>query len=174
MSDFVTILGNVANDPVRNTTGKGDAVINFRLASTHRWYDNRTGSWIDGQTNWYDVSAFRQLAENAKSSLHMGDPVIVTGRLKLKRWENNGRSGTSAEIEADAIGHNLRLGASAFVKPHRALAEHAEQRSGRAEPSDRAWPADPDPESAWDAPGEDDESSGEHAATTAYEELITV
>ncbi|MDQ0645647.1 single-stranded DNA-binding protein [Microbacterium murale] len=70
-------------------------------------------------TNWYNVSAFRQLADHAKSSLHQGDAVIVTGKLKLREWENAERKGMSADIEAEAIGHDLRWGASAFVKASR-------------------------------------------------------
>lgn len=131
MTDTVTIRGNVANDPVRNTTARGDAVINFRLASPQGWFDNRTGAWTEAETNWYDVSAFRQLAEHAKASLRVGDPVIVTGKLRVRKWESNGRSGTAVEVEADAIGHDLRRGTSAFAKAHRAPATGARELNDR-------------------------------------------
>lgn len=116
MNDTVTILGRVAGDPTRNQTTTGTPVINFRVASPQRRYDQRSQTWIDTGTNWYNVSAFRQLAEHAKASLHSGDGVIVTGRLRIREWESNGRRGTSADIDADAIGHDLRWGASAYVK----------------------------------------------------------
>lgn len=131
MTDTVTIRGNVANDPVRNTTARGDAVINFRLASPQGWFDNRTGAWTEAETNWYDVSAFRQLAEHAKASLRVGDPVIITGKLRVRKWESNGRSGTAVEVEADAIGHDLRRGTSAFAKAHRAPATSARDQADR-------------------------------------------
>lgn len=116
MNDTVTILGRVAGDPTRNQTTTGTPVINFRVASPQRRYDQRSQTWIDTGTNSYNVSAFRQLAEHAKASLHSGDGVIVTGRLRIREWESNGRRGTSADIDADAIGHDLRWGASAYVK----------------------------------------------------------
>ncbi|UJP11143.1 single-stranded DNA-binding protein [Microbacterium sp. KUDC0406] len=171
MSDTVTILGNVASDPLRNTTNRGDAVIRFRLASPHRWLDRSTGVWNEGETNWYDVSAFRQLAENVRSSLHSGDPVIVTGRLKVRKWEANGKSGTSVEIEADAIGHNLKHGASAFVKPHRAPASDAADRS--APPSDEDAPdagdeRPGDADAAWSVPSDDEAEQPE----VSFPELI--
>ncbi|REJ04734.1 single-stranded DNA-binding protein [Microbacterium bovistercoris] len=170
MSDTVTILGNVASDPLRNTTGRGDAVIRFRLASPHRWLDRSTGAWVDGETNWYDVSAFRQLAENVRSSLHSGDPVIVTGRLKVRKWEANGKSGTSVEIEADAIGHNLRHGASAFVKPHRAQAPDPAERL--APPSDEDAPDPGAAADAWSVPAEDPSEQPTEETTASYAELL--
>jgi single-strand DNA-binding protein len=120
MNDTVTILGRVGNDPIRSETTGGVAVVNFRVASPQRRYDAKTQAWIETGTNWYTVSAFRQLAEHAKASLHSGDGVIVTGRLKVREWENSsGRKGTSVDVEADAIGHDLRWGASAYVKASR-------------------------------------------------------
>lgn len=183
MTDTVTIQGNVANDPTRHTTSRGDTVINFRLASAQRWFDSRTGTWNDGATNWYDVSAFRQLAENAKSSLHVGDPVIVTGRLKVRRWESNGKSGTAVEIEAEAIGHNMRLGASAFAKPHRPQAATQPEQPAPPQPTDdgsesgfvdaaTAWNV---PAGANDEPGANDESgANDEEAQAEYAELQTV
>lgn len=119
MNDTVTILGRVGGDPNRNSTPGGVPVVNFRVASPQRRYDTKTQTWIETNTNWYNVSAFRQLAEHAKASLHSGDAVIVTGKLKLREWESGGKKGMSADIDADAIGHDLRWGASAFVKATR-------------------------------------------------------
>ncbi|HCS62447.1 MAG TPA: single-stranded DNA-binding protein [Microbacterium sp.] len=119
MNDTVTILGRVGADPNRSETPGGVPVVNFRVASPQRRYDSKTQSWLETNTNWYNVSAFRQLAEHTKASLHSGDAVIVTGKLKLREWESGGKKGMSADIDADAIGHDLRWGASAFVKASR-------------------------------------------------------
>lgn len=113
---IVTITGNIGNDPTYNTTRAGDAVVNFRVGSSSGYWNRSTGAWVDDGTSWFAVSAFRNLAEHAKGSLHRGDPVIVTGALKVKEWENDGRRGTSADIVADAIGHDLSQGTSAFVR----------------------------------------------------------
>jgi len=117
MIDTLTIVGRVATDPTQGQTGGGVPVTNFRLASTHRRFDAATQSWTDSGTNWFSVAAFRQLGENAKASLRTGDTVIVTGRLKIRNWESNGKHGTSVDIEADAIGHDLRWGTTAY-RPH--------------------------------------------------------
>lgn len=115
MNDTVTIRGRVGGDPNRGTAG-GVPVLNFRVASPQGWYDAKTQTFIETGTNWYNVSAFRRLAEHAKVSLRSGDAVIVTGRLKLREWESGGKKGMSADIEADAIGHDLRWGTAAFAK----------------------------------------------------------
>lgn len=115
MNDTVTIHGRVGGDPNRGTAG-GVPVLNFRVASPQGWYDARNQTFVETGTNWYNVSAFRRLAEHAKVSLRSGDAVIVTGRLKLREWESGGKKGMSADIEADAIGHDLRWGTAAFAK----------------------------------------------------------
>lgn len=122
MNDTVTIQGNVGGDPVRNTTPGGAPVLNFRVASAQGYRDRRTGNWIETGTNWYSVSAFHHLAETAKVSLRSGDAVIVTGRLKLREWQSNGRQGFSADIVADSIGHDLARGTSVFARTPRPAA----------------------------------------------------
>lgn len=130
MNDTVTILGRVGGDPNRSETTTGVPVVNFRVASPQRRYDSKSQAWIETGTNWYNVSAFRQLAEHTKASLRQGDGVIVTGRLKLREWESGGRKGLSADIDADAIGHDLRWGASAYVKARTAPAPASPHAGG--------------------------------------------
>lgn len=142
MQDTVTIIGNVATDPTQGRTAGGVPVTNFRLASTHRRFDEATQTWIDVGTNWYSVAAFRNLAENVKASLRAGDSVIVTGRMKIRAWENNGKQGTSVDIDADAVGHDLRWGTTAYRKSasRSDSADHGRQ-SGDADSSPQV-PAD--------------------------------
>lgn len=136
MSDTLTIVGKVATDPTQGRTGSGDPVTNFRLATTHRRFDSDTQTWVDASTNWYSVAAFRQLGEHAKASLRSGDSVIVTGRLKIRNWESNGKSGTSIDIDADAIGHDLRWGTSAYLRATRAANADGGSRAAAEERAD--------------------------------------
>lgn len=116
MSDTITITGNIATPPERKVTGGGVTITSFRLASSQRRYDKATGGWIDGDTNWYTVSTFRGLAEHAYDSFHKGERVIVTGRLRLREWENGEKKGFAAEVDADAVGHDLLWGTTRFRK----------------------------------------------------------
>ncbi|MBD7956567.1 single-stranded DNA-binding protein [Microbacterium sp. Sa4CUA7] len=128
MSETITVAGNLAADPERRTTAGGDAVVSFRVGSTQRRLDKDTGQWVDAYTNWFHVSAFRSLAENALLSLRKGDRVIVTGTLRLRTWENDSRSGVTADIDAAAIGPDLRWGTTVFTRRARGE-DRAEDRS---------------------------------------------
>lgn len=143
MSDTITITGNVATAPEFKRTPAGVGITTFRLASGQRRYDRTAGAWVDSGTNWYTVSAFRGLADHAFTSLQKGDRVLLTGRLRVREWDNGTRRGTAVEIDADAIGHDLLWGTTTFVKG-----------SGAA-PADQAqWQIPPaDGGDAWAAPG---------------------
>lgn len=116
MSDSITIQGLVATTPRHLTTSEGLAITSFRLASSQRRFDRALGRWVDAETNWYTVSAFRHLAENAVQSINKGDRVIVSGRLRIRDWENTDRSGTTVEIEAEVIGHDMSFGTSSYTR----------------------------------------------------------
>ncbi|MCT1477108.1 single-stranded DNA-binding protein [Microbacterium sp. p3-SID336] len=155
MVETITVVGRVATDPTQGQTGSGVPVTNFRLASTHRRFDTATQTWIDTDTNWFSVAAFRQLGENARASLRVGDGVIVSGRLRVRAWESNGKHGTSVDIEADAIGHDLRWGTTAFRPgPRRTGRGDAWDASDRSDETEApAVESELSPEdSDWDAP----------------------
>lgn len=116
MTDIITITGVVGTDPKHTVTNGGLAITSFRLASTRRVFDRAKGTWEDGETNWFTVSAFRQLASNASLSIRKGERVIVRGRLRLRAWETGERSGTAVEIEADSIGHDLAWCVTSYAK----------------------------------------------------------
>lgn len=116
MTDTITLTGLVGTKPRHVTTSDGLDITSFRLASTHRRFDRAERKWVDAGTNWFTVTAFRTLATNAELSLQTGQRVIVTGRLKLRDWTTDQKSGTSVEVEADAIGHDLSWGSSVYTR----------------------------------------------------------
>ena len=116
MTDIITVTGVVGTDPKHHVTNGGLAITTFRLASTRRVFDREKATWEDGETNWYTVSAFRQLATNASLSIRKGERLIIRGRLRLRAWETGERSGTAVEIEADSIGHDLAWCVSTYAK----------------------------------------------------------
>lgn len=138
MTDSITVTGVVGSDPRVHVTTQGLAITSFRLASTRRYFDRAKGSWEDGETNWYTVSAFRQLAQNTAASVAKGERVVVHGRLRLRAWESGEKSGTAIEIEADAIGHDLTWGTTQLTKVR--LAREAADGGQPAEDDAGAWP----------------------------------
>lgn len=116
MSDNITLTGFVGSDPKSLTTAEGLAITSFRLASTQRRFDRTQDKWIDGDTNWYTVTTFRQLAANAAVSINKGERVVVSGRIRVREWEANGKKGINVDIEADALGHDLSWGTASFSR----------------------------------------------------------
>jgi single-strand DNA-binding protein len=86
------------------------------MAASHRRFDRKENKWVDGETNWFTVTAFRQLAINCAGSVSKGERVLVTGKLRVRDWDNGERAGTSVEVEAEALGHDLTWGTATFTR----------------------------------------------------------
>lgn len=114
--DRIIVQGLVATTPRHLVTQDGLPITSFRLATMNRKFDQVQNKWIDGDTNWYTVTSFKQVAINTATSISKGDRVIVVGAMRVRDWDNGERSGTSVEIEAATIGHDLSWGSSQFTR----------------------------------------------------------
>ena len=140
MSDSFSATGLVATTPRHLVTQDGLPITSFRLAASTKRFDKQTNRWTDGETNWFTVTSFRQLAINTSTSVSKGDRVIVMGRLRVRDWDNGERAGTSVEIEAETLGHDLVWGSSTFVRtvnvreeqPHPEVEEEFEEEEPKA------------------------------------------
>ncbi|MEV7602751.1 single-stranded DNA-binding protein [Kitasatospora sp. NPDC089797] len=110
----VTVLGNVVTEVSYGETAGGVPMANFQLGCTERRYDREHERWVDGETQWLRVTAWRALAVNLIGSLAKGDPVVVTGRLRVREWTEGEVKRSRAEINARSVGHDLTRGTSAF------------------------------------------------------------
>lgn len=125
---LLTISGNVATDIRHAVTDTGVTVASFRIAATPRRFDRGTKAWADMETMYFGVTAWRFLGENVLGSIRKGDPVVVTGRLRQRTWEKEGRTGVNLEITAEAVGHDLNRGTSRFAKVTRTRVVPPEER----------------------------------------------
>ena len=116
----ITIVGNLVDDPQLRFTQSGQAVANFRVASTPRFRDNQTGEWKDGEALFMSCSIWRQAAENVAESLQRGMRVIVNGRLRQRSYETQqGEKRTVYEVEVDEVGPSLRYASAKVTKTSR-------------------------------------------------------
>lgn len=127
----ITLAGWLGGDvAVREVNGM--TVASFRVATTPRHFSRRTQEWVDGDTQWYAVTAWRQLADNCAASLRRGDPVVLHGRLTAQTWTSKaGVEVTSMEVEALLVGHDLSRGVARFERNPRPAAA----RSPETEPA---------------------------------------
>ena len=99
----VSIVGNVTRDPELRYTPAGAAVANFGVA----W--NRKGKNDEDVVSFFDITCWRNLAENVSESITKGSRVIVYGRLDQRSWENqDGERRSKVEIVADDVAPSLK------------------------------------------------------------------
>lgn len=115
----ITIVGNLTADPELRFTPSGAAVANLTVASTPRSFDKNSNEWKDGEAIFMRCSVWRDYAENVAETLHRGDRVIVTGRLRSRSYEHEGQKRTSMEMEIDEIGPALRYASARVTKAER-------------------------------------------------------
>ena len=143
---MVTVQGWLGNDPQLRDVA-GTSVANFRVGCTPRRFHRVRQEWVDGETQWYGVSAWRALGEHCKRSLHVGDPVIVHGRLNQRSYDRNGVEVTVLEIDAVVVGHDLTRGVSSFSKT---VGSTRRDDRAQTEPASQGAPTVEDP---WTVPG---------------------
>ena len=106
----ITVTGHVGADPRTRVLPSGAVVTDFRIAATPRVQD-KDGAWSDGDTIWFGVSCWRALAENVAASVHKGDKVVVSGRLKVSTWKTElGEPRSGLEIITPVVGFDLSRG----------------------------------------------------------------
>jgi single-strand DNA-binding protein len=116
----ITLVGNLVDDPQLRYTPTGQAVANFRVASTPRLFDRNTNEWKDGDSLFLSCNVWRQAAETVAESLQRGMRVIVSGRLRQRSYETKeGEKRTVYEIEVDEVGPSLRNASAKVTKSSR-------------------------------------------------------
>lgn len=154
----LTIRGNIGAAPNAGTTKAGEASLFFSVGCDDGYWNQRTGAWVEGGTSWYSVKVFGKLAENARPSLRSGDAVIVTGRVRIRDWDNGTKSGRDFELKAESIGHDLSKGTSNFMRRPRAnshgeVSAPVERQQLEQAPTDEVDEVDEETRGAWDAQG---------------------
>ena len=114
----ITIVGNITRDPELRYTPSGQANVRLGVAVNRKWQDRNSGEWQEA-TSFFDVIAWRELAENVNESLKKGARVIVTGRLEQRTWEQEGNKRSVVEIIADEIAPSLRWATAKVEKTER-------------------------------------------------------
>lgn len=106
MSSTITIEGRLGRDPELTYGQDGTPRCALSIADDFGRKD-RGGTWQKQGTNWYRVTLWRDMAENA-AELSKGDLVIVTGRLEQREYESAGETKRSIEIQAETFGRSMR------------------------------------------------------------------
>lgn len=111
-----TVVGNVTRDPELRFTSSGAPVATFGVAVNRKW-TNRSSGEEQEQTSFFDVVAWRDLAENVAESITKGARVVVVGRLEQRSWETDaGDKRSKVEIQADEVSPSLRWATASIMR----------------------------------------------------------
>jgi len=115
----ITITGNITREPELRYTPSGVSKVSFGVAVNRSWRNQQTQEWEEA-TSFFNVVAWRQLADNASATLTKGSRVVVTGRLEQRSWETEaGEKRSIVEITADDIAASLRFATAEIHKVER-------------------------------------------------------
>ncbi len=98
----IMLIGNLGRDPEMSYTPSGIAVTKFTLA-VNRVTKSATGERQE-ETEWFNIVAWRQLAETCNNFLRKGSKVFIEGRLVTRKYtdrENIQR--TAIEVQANEM-----------------------------------------------------------------------
>ncbi len=95
----VILVGRLTRDPELRATADGISVVRFSIAVNR---PTRPGE--EQQVDYFDIVAFRQLAETVANYMTKGRLVLVEGRLQTRRYtDRDGVPRRSFEILADTV-----------------------------------------------------------------------
>jgi len=97
----VTLMGNLTRDPELRTTPNGQSVCSFSLA-LNRSYKGADGEWKEA-TDYVDIVAWGPLGERIEQYVTKGRPVLVSGRLQSRSWEQEGQKRSKVEVVAQDV-----------------------------------------------------------------------
>jgi single-strand DNA-binding protein len=98
----VVLVGNLTRDVELRYTPSGTAVTDISLAVNDRVKKN--DQWVD-EVNFFDITLWGRTAEVAGEYLSKGSSVLIEGRLKLDRWEQEGQKKSKIKI----IGEKMQM-----------------------------------------------------------------
>src|SRR5258707_15697107 len=99
MLNKIMLIGNLGRDPELQVTSDGTPFTRFSLAVS-RTYKTNSGEKRE-ETEWFNVVAWRQLAETCERYLHKGSKVYIEGRVTQRKYtDREGTQRTAVEVIA--------------------------------------------------------------------------
>lgn len=99
----VILIGNLGADPEVRFTPSGQAVANFRIATSESWTDKGSGQKQE-RTEWHRIVVWGKLAELCGEYLKKGRQCYVEGRLQTREWtDKEGKKNYTTEVVAQTV-----------------------------------------------------------------------
>ena len=99
MLNHIVLMGRLTRDPELRRTGSGVAVTSFTIACDRDFAQNG-----QKETDFIDVTAWRNTAEFVDKYFAKGRMAVVEGRLQIRDWNaQDGSKRRTAEVVADNV-----------------------------------------------------------------------
>lgn len=92
----VILMGNLTRDPEVRTTPSGQSVTNFSLAVNRTWR-SQDGTQQES-VSYIDCVAWGKTGEIIAQYMQRGRPLLVSGRLDQRSWEQDGQKRSKVEV----------------------------------------------------------------------------
>jgi len=96
----VVLVGNLTKDIELRHTKNNTAVTDISIAVNERVKKN--DQWVD-EAHFFDITLWGRLAEIAAEYLSKGSSVLIEGRLKHDRWEQDGQKRSKVGIVGEKM-----------------------------------------------------------------------
>lgn len=104
MLNKIMLIGHLGKDPDFNVTPDGTPVAKFTLA-VNRYGKSSSGERKE-ETEWFNIVAWRQLAEICEKFLHKGSKVYIEGRVQQRKYTD--REGVQRSA-FDVIANDMKM-----------------------------------------------------------------
>jgi single-strand DNA-binding protein len=84
--NLAVLEGRLVGDPEIRYTQNGTALCRFSIANNNDYYKDEE---LQKQVSFVDVTTWAKLAEHCNEYLKKGSRIIVNGRLKQDRWQDD-------------------------------------------------------------------------------------
>lgn len=96
----VVLIGNICKDPELSETNSGVAVCRFSIAVNRR----RASEDAEQQTDFFNVTAWRGLAETVSRYCKKGNKIAVTGQIQIRQYEDReGAKKTAVDVVTEEV-----------------------------------------------------------------------
>jgi len=96
----VFLIGNLTRDPEVSVVNSGIQVCRFTVAENYRPYNSTD---TNREANFFNIVAWRSLAELCGKYLRKGNKVAVSGNIQMRTYEQNGEKRTVIDVVADNV-----------------------------------------------------------------------
>ncbi len=96
----VFLYGHLGADPELRATSRGTSALKFSLATNERV---KKGEQWEDHTEWHRVIVWGKRAESLSTMLAKGSAVLVEGCIRTTKYEKDGSTRYSTEINANEV-----------------------------------------------------------------------